>query len=233
MLVFCCDTPCLLIGDVDNALQDSPVGVGYSYSEDPAALVTTDLQATEDIVQLLRALTRKIRTLRRSPLFLVGESYGGKHAAMVGTAIARAIHARTINLTLGGVVLGDSWISPTDFAVSIQIDSCLLHALLSNRCSCTHVCMYTVVCSSRTRRCCTTCRGSTTTPSTIPTSACPQQLTFGNLSLQSPADVNLEISHHSFLGQNGSSVEGADAGGAVRHSAPDIYRSSRSDRLQE
>ncbi|KAG2581929.1 serine carboxypeptidase-like 51 isoform X2 [Panicum virgatum] len=102
----------------DLIFVDSPVGVGYSYSEDPAALVTTDLQATEDIVQLLRALTRKIRTLRRSPLFLVGESYGGKHAAMVGTAIARAIHARTINLTLGGVVLGDSWISPTDFALS-------------------------------------------------------------------------------------------------------------------
>jgi len=144
LLVLCCDTPCLLIGDVDNALQDSPVGVGYSYSEDPAALVTTDLQATEDIVQLLRALTRKIRTLRRSPLFLVGESYGGKHAAMVGTAIARAIHARTINLTLGGVVLGDSWISPTDFAVSIQINSCFyyMHVSVIVAVTCTHVCTY-------------------------------------------------------------------------------------------
>uniref|UniRef100_A0A0A9HNR7 Uncharacterized protein n=1 Tax=Arundo donax TaxID=35708 RepID=A0A0A9HNR7_ARUDO len=37
---------------------------------------------------------------------------------MIGVALVRAIHAGTIKLTLGGVALGDSWISPEDFALS-------------------------------------------------------------------------------------------------------------------
>lgn len=47
----------------------------------------------------------------------MGESYGGKLAAILGVALKRSILAGTLNLTLGGVVLGDAWILPTDFAV--------------------------------------------------------------------------------------------------------------------
>ncbi|XP_062185044.1 serine carboxypeptidase-like 51 [Phragmites australis] len=107
-----------MICDVNGGMQDNPVGAGYSYVEDPSALAKTDLQATTDVVELLKALTKEISTLRCSPLFFVGESYGGKHAAMIGASVARAIHAGSLNLTLGGVALGDSWISPDDFALS-------------------------------------------------------------------------------------------------------------------
>ncbi|KAL6885498.1 hypothetical protein ACP4OV_010277 [Aristida adscensionis] len=97
---------------------DSPVGVGYSYVEDSSALVKTDMQTAKDVAELLKALTVEIRTLQSSPLFLVGESYGGKVAAITGVLLARAIHSGTLKITLGGVVLGDSWISPDDFALS-------------------------------------------------------------------------------------------------------------------
>ncbi|KAM0867317.1 hypothetical protein ACQ4PT_042075 [Festuca glaucescens] len=99
-------------------MQDLPVGVGYSYTEDPSVIATTDLQVAADAIELLSALTKKIPTLQSSPLFLVGESYGGKLAAMIGISMSRAIHAGILQLTLGGVVLGDSWISPDDFALS-------------------------------------------------------------------------------------------------------------------
>ncbi|KAL6650243.1 hypothetical protein ACP70R_009168 [Stipagrostis hirtigluma subsp. patula] len=102
----------------DLIFVDSPVGVGYSYVDDPSALVKTDLQAASDIVELLKVLAKEIPTLPFSPLYLVGESYGGKHAAMIGVSLARAIHAGSVNLKLGGVALGDSWISPSDFALS-------------------------------------------------------------------------------------------------------------------
>uniref|UniRef100_A0A453IX09 Carboxypeptidase n=1 Tax=Aegilops tauschii subsp. strangulata TaxID=200361 RepID=A0A453IX09_AEGTS len=99
-------------------MQDLPVGVGYSYVEDPSVLATTDVQVAADATELLKALTKEIPTLHSSPLFLVGESYGGKLAAKIGISVARAIHAGALKLTLGGVVLGDSWISPDDFALS-------------------------------------------------------------------------------------------------------------------
>uniref|UniRef100_A0A0D9VUT5 Carboxypeptidase n=1 Tax=Leersia perrieri TaxID=77586 RepID=A0A0D9VUT5_9ORYZ len=103
----------------DLIFVDLPVGGGYSYAEDPSALVTTDSQAATDGTELLKALAEEIPSLLQgSPLFLVGESYGGKLAAMIGASVARAIHAGELKLTLGGVVLGDSWISPEDFALS-------------------------------------------------------------------------------------------------------------------
>ncbi|KAI4994801.1 hypothetical protein ZWY2020_034704 [Hordeum vulgare] len=102
----------------DLIFVDLPVGVGYSYAEDPSVLATTDMQVAADATELLKALTKEIPTLHSSPLFLVGESYGGKLAAKIGISVAKAIHAGTLELTLGGVVLGDSWISPGDFAFS-------------------------------------------------------------------------------------------------------------------
>lgn len=93
------------------------MGVGYSYVEDASALATTDAQVAADTMVLLKNISERIPALQSSPLFLVGESYGGKLAAMIGVSVARAIRAGTLNLKLGGVVLGNSWISPADFAV--------------------------------------------------------------------------------------------------------------------
>uniref|UniRef100_A0A0E0GNN1 Carboxypeptidase n=1 Tax=Oryza nivara TaxID=4536 RepID=A0A0E0GNN1_ORYNI len=103
----------------DLIFVDNPVGVGYSYADDPSALVTTDWQAATDVTELLRALAAKeIPTLQSSPLFLVAESYGGKYAATLGVSLARAIRAGDLKLNLGGVALGDSWISPEDFTLA-------------------------------------------------------------------------------------------------------------------
>ncbi|TVT97640.1 hypothetical protein EJB05_57090 [Eragrostis curvula] len=104
--------------NADLIFVDHPVGTGYSYVDDPIALVTTDSQAVEDIIELLRVLTKELPTLQQSPLFLVGESYGGKFAAMIGVAVLRANKAGILKVTLGGVVLGDSWVSADDHALS-------------------------------------------------------------------------------------------------------------------
>jgi serine carboxypeptidase 1 len=84
-------------------MQDSPVGVGFSYADDPSALVKTDSQGAADLVAVIKVLLKKLPTLRSSPLFLVGESYGGKMAAIVGVSLSRAIREGTItNMMLGG-----------------------------------------------------------------------------------------------------------------------------------
>ncbi|OQU92468.1 hypothetical protein SORBI_3001G349000 [Sorghum bicolor] len=102
----------------DLIFVDNPVGVGYSYVEDDSLLVTTDWQQAADATALLKALVKEVPTLQSSPLFLVAESYGGKYAATLGASVARAVRAGELNVTLGGVALGDSWISPEDFTLS-------------------------------------------------------------------------------------------------------------------
>ncbi|CAO2041725.1 unnamed protein product [Urochloa humidicola] len=103
----------------DIIFMDSPVGVGFSYADNASALAKTDSQVATDLVGVIKVLLKELPTLRRSPLFLVGESYGGKIAAIVGVSLLRAIRNGTIvNLTLGGVVIGDGWISPEDYALS-------------------------------------------------------------------------------------------------------------------
>ncbi|KAI5322505.1 hypothetical protein L3X38_031577 [Prunus dulcis] len=56
--------------------------------------------------------------LQKSPLFIVAESYGGKFAVTLGLSALKAIEAGKLKLRLGGVALGDSWISPEDFVLS-------------------------------------------------------------------------------------------------------------------
>jgi carboxypeptidase C (cathepsin A) len=162
-------------------MQDLPVGVGYSYAEDPSLLARTDSEVVADASALLKALAVAIPTLQSSPLFLVGESYGGKLAAMIGVDIARSIHAGSLKLTLGGVVLGDSWISPADFAVSSFL-TCLNISMIKadhffpTKKSLSFSTIPLGPCSSHMQNCCIKCRGWMPMTSHLPTSTDLQTL---------------------------------------------------------
>lgn len=102
----------------DLLFVDSPVGTGFSYVDDENLAVTTDEEAATDLTTLLKAIFNGNETLQKSPLFIVAESYGGKFAATLGVSALNAIEAGELKLQLGGVALGDSWISPEDFVFS-------------------------------------------------------------------------------------------------------------------
>ncbi|CAL4923010.1 unnamed protein product [Urochloa decumbens] len=102
----------------DLIFLDNPVGTGYSYVEKSSLFVTTDWEQAADATTLLKALVKEVPTLQSSPLFLVAESYGGKYAATLGVSVARAARAGELNVTLAGVAVGDSWISPEDFTLA-------------------------------------------------------------------------------------------------------------------
>lgn len=102
----------------DLLFVDNPVGTGYSYVEDNSSFVKNDVEAANDLTTLLMELFNKNEILQKSPLFIVAESYGGKFAATLGLAAVKAIEAGKLKLKLGGVALGDSWISPEDFVFS-------------------------------------------------------------------------------------------------------------------
>ncbi|XP_022753785.1 serine carboxypeptidase-like 51 isoform X1 [Durio zibethinus] len=102
----------------DLLFVDNPVGTGYSYVEDAELLVKTDDESATDLTTLLMELFNTDESLQKSPLYIVAESYGGKFAVTAGLSILKAIEAGKLKQKLGGVTLGDSWISPEDFVFS-------------------------------------------------------------------------------------------------------------------
>ncbi|KAK4286397.1 hypothetical protein QN277_002957 [Acacia crassicarpa] len=102
----------------DLLFVDNPVGTGYSYVENTELLLKTDKEAATDLTTLLIKIFNKNKSLQKSPLYIVGESYGGKFAVTLGLSALKAIEAGKLLAKLGGVALGNSWISPEDFVLS-------------------------------------------------------------------------------------------------------------------
>ncbi|KAL2239887.1 serine carboxypeptidase-like 51 [Sesamum indicum] len=102
----------------DLLFVDNPVGTGYSFVEEPNLVVKTDYEAAADLTTLLIEVFNRNESLQKSPLYIVAESYGGKYAVTLGLSALRAIQAGKLKLKLGGIALGDSWISPEDFVFS-------------------------------------------------------------------------------------------------------------------
>lgn len=94
------------------------MGTGYSYVEDKELLVKSDEEAGADLTALLMEIFNKNERLQKTPLYIVAESYGGKFAVTLALSAHKAILSGQLKLTLGGVALGDSWISPEDFIFS-------------------------------------------------------------------------------------------------------------------
>ncbi|XP_069808853.1 retinoid-inducible serine carboxypeptidase [Dendropsophus ebraccatus] len=97
---------------------DNPVGTGYSYTTDSAAFAKDVDTVSSDMLVLLTVFFRSKPEFQKIPFFIFSESYGGKMAAAIALALHKAITAGSIKCTLGGVALGDSWISPIDSVLS-------------------------------------------------------------------------------------------------------------------
>lgn len=102
----------------DLLFVDNPVGTGYSYVEDNKLFVKTDVEAATDLTTLLIEIFNRNQSLQQSSLYIVAESYGGKFAVTLALSAFKAIQSGKLKLKLGGVALGDSWISPEDFVFS-------------------------------------------------------------------------------------------------------------------
>ncbi|KAH7293602.1 hypothetical protein KP509_28G032400 [Ceratopteris richardii] len=97
---------------------DSPVGTGFSYVANDSLLLTNDEDVAIDLTTFLQAFFESHPELQSSPFFVFAESYGGKHAALLGLELNSAIRMGCVKAKLGGIALGDSWISPIDSVFS-------------------------------------------------------------------------------------------------------------------
>jgi serine carboxypeptidase 1 len=93
---------------------DNPVGAGYSYVED-ASLFTTDVQGiTNDLIVFITEFLNQFAPFRTIPIFIFGQSYGGKMGSHFALQLWKDIQAGTIQANLQGFAMGNSWISPID-----------------------------------------------------------------------------------------------------------------------
>ncbi|EPS73850.1 hypothetical protein M569_00913, partial [Genlisea aurea] len=108
------------LAKADLLFVDNPVGTGYSFVEDDNLFVKTDYEAAADLTTFLIKVSNEIKgfDVEGSPLYIVAESYGGKYAVTLGLSALQAIQSGKLNIKLGGIALGDTWISPEDFVFS-------------------------------------------------------------------------------------------------------------------
>uniref|UniRef100_A0A2A4K4T6 Retinoid-inducible serine carboxypeptidase n=1 Tax=Heliothis virescens TaxID=7102 RepID=A0A2A4K4T6_HELVI len=93
---------------------DNPVGTGFSYVDDFQYLTTTNDEIALDFVNLMRGFYNGHPEFRGVPLYIYGQSYGGKMAIDMGIRMHEAEQAGTIGSNLRGVAMGNAWISPVD-----------------------------------------------------------------------------------------------------------------------
>lgn len=66
---------------------DNPVGTGFSYTDASRYLTTTNAQIADDFVVLLQGFYEAVPELKKTPLYIFSESYGGKMTAEIALAI--------------------------------------------------------------------------------------------------------------------------------------------------
>ncbi|XP_028162281.1 retinoid-inducible serine carboxypeptidase-like isoform X2 [Ostrinia furnacalis] len=93
---------------------DNPVGTGFSYVDNNSYLTTTNDEIALDFVNLMRGFYEKNTEFEGVPLYIYGQSYGGKMAVDMGIRMHEAEEAGTIKSNLRGIAMGNAWIHPVD-----------------------------------------------------------------------------------------------------------------------
>jgi len=88
---------------------DSPAGTGYSMSIDNYG-PNTATAAADDLHEFLRNFFHEFEELRNVPIYIWGESYGGKYAPALAYKIYNNLE--TVPMNLVGLGIGDPWTDP-------------------------------------------------------------------------------------------------------------------------
>jgi serine carboxypeptidase 1 len=68
------------VKDFNVLFVDNPVGTGYSYVENLELLTTNNEQIAADLIALMLGFYDRLPQFRDTPLYVYGQSYGGKMA---------------------------------------------------------------------------------------------------------------------------------------------------------
>ncbi|KAF9794259.1 hypothetical protein SFRURICE_009636 [Spodoptera frugiperda] len=100
-----------ILGPLDLSLQER----NYTWVKNFNVLfVDNPVGTARDFVELMRGFYNKNPEFQGVPLYIYGQSYGGKMAIDMGIAMHEAEKAGTIGSNLKGIAMGNAWISPVD-----------------------------------------------------------------------------------------------------------------------
>ncbi|CAG9113528.1 unnamed protein product [Plutella xylostella] len=102
------------VNDFNVLFLDNPVGTGFSYVDDLSYLTTDNKQIGDDFVAFMRGFYLKHPEFESVPLYIFGQSYGGKMAVDMALKMKEAEDAGTIKSNLRGIGMGNAWIHPID-----------------------------------------------------------------------------------------------------------------------
>ncbi|KAG6450424.1 venom serine carboxypeptidase [Manduca sexta] len=90
---------------------DNPVGAGFSFTEDERGYVNNEDDVGEQLLEFIQQFLEMFPELRTAPLFITGESYGGKYVPAFGIQIQRHKTDRH-PINLKGLAIGNGLIDP-------------------------------------------------------------------------------------------------------------------------
>lgn len=95
---------------------DQPLTVGFSYVRDKSKpLVSSARQAADHLLNFLSNLYKQWPALKKSPLYITGESFAGHYIPAFATKIlSNNTFLSSTGIVFGGVAIGDGWTDPTN-----------------------------------------------------------------------------------------------------------------------
>ena len=91
---------------------ESPIGTGYSFTDDDAVFVTNQREYTRDLLPVLLQFFQLFPELRKNDFYVAGESYGGKFACSTSWAIKQHNDAGNTKINLVGILLLNGALDP-------------------------------------------------------------------------------------------------------------------------
>lgn len=77
---------------------DNPLGSGFSYVDNITAFTTTNEQIANDFVVLLKGFYEAVPEMKKVPLYIFSESYGGKMTADIALAVNKVSNLTMVTI---------------------------------------------------------------------------------------------------------------------------------------
>ena len=99
---------------------DNPVGSRFSINKRRADIPDTIEKISDDLITLLQIFMNEHHYFHNNSLHVFGQSYGGKMAPALAYYLQKTIKEGKIRCNLRGVGIGNGFVSPVDFILSIS-----------------------------------------------------------------------------------------------------------------
>ena len=107
------------IQTVNILFVDSPANSGFSLADNSSYFPKTTEETSNDLINMLKVFMNEHSYFQTNPFYIFGQSYGGKIAGALTYYLHKTIQRGEIQCNLTGVGIGNGYVSPPDFTVTV------------------------------------------------------------------------------------------------------------------